>query len=91
LKKSIASDAKCRTDLVATLLQSLPTLTAVRKRLADQFGKVKRRTKRCNRTSDQADQADFEIKGSWRPPRDAASGENGLDIADDRRDLHRLA
>jgi hypothetical protein len=40
LKKSTASDAKFRTDLVATLLQSLRTLTAVRKRLADQFGRV---------------------------------------------------
>jgi hypothetical protein len=29
-------------------MQSLRTLTAVRKRLADQFGGVKRRTKRCN-------------------------------------------
>jgi hypothetical protein len=47
LKKSTASDAKFRTDLVATLMQSLRTLTAVRKRLADQFGGVKRRTKRC--------------------------------------------
>jgi hypothetical protein len=28
-------------------MQSLRTLTAVRKRLADQFGGVKRRTKRC--------------------------------------------
>jgi hypothetical protein len=51
LKKSTASDARYRTDSVATLLQSLPTRTAVLKRLADQFGGVKRRTKRCNGTA----------------------------------------
>jgi len=33
---------------VATLLQSLPTRNAVRKRLADHFGRVRRRTKRYN-------------------------------------------
>lgn len=36
---------------MATLLQSLRTLTAVRKRLADQFGGVKRRTRRRNGTA----------------------------------------
>jgi hypothetical protein len=48
LKKSTASDARYRTDSVATLLQSLPTHNAVRKRLAEHFGRVRRRTKRCN-------------------------------------------
>ncbi|MEZ6128823.1 MAG: hypothetical protein R3C59_09085 [Planctomycetaceae bacterium] len=46
--KSTASDARYRTDSVATLLQSLPTRNAVRKRLADHFGRVRRRAKRCN-------------------------------------------